>query len=78
LIKKKDQLLGPLSNSMGEAYDKVKICLRCGNVDTVDPCIVRTELVAARHRSFRSASESSHIGRQSRVPLRQASSAGLR
>ncbi|MFW8587147.1 recombination mediator RecR [Rhizobium beringeri] len=43
LIKKKDQLLGPLSNAMGEAYDKVKICSRCGNVDTVDPCIVCTD-----------------------------------
>jgi recombination protein RecR len=28
---------------MGEAYDKVKICSRCGNVDTVDPCIVCTD-----------------------------------
>src|ERR1044072_7101255 len=43
LIKKKDQLLGPLSNAMGEAYDKVKICSRCGNVDTVDPCTVCTD-----------------------------------
>jgi recombination protein RecR len=43
LIKKKDQLLGPLSNAMGEAYDKVKICSRCGNVDTIDPCTVCTD-----------------------------------
>ena len=43
LIKKKDQLLGPLSNAMGEAYDKVKICSLCGNVDTVDPCTVCTD-----------------------------------
>ena len=43
LIKKKDQLLGPLSHAMGEAYDKVKICSRCGNVDTVDPCTVCTD-----------------------------------
>jgi recombination protein RecR len=28
---------------MGEAYDKVKICSRCGNVDTVDPCTVCTD-----------------------------------
>src|SRR6478672_7202640 len=40
LIKKKDQLLGPLSHAMGVAYDKVKVCSRCGNVDTVDPCTV--------------------------------------
>ncbi|MCJ9674372.1 MULTISPECIES: recombination mediator RecR [unclassified Neorhizobium] len=44
LIKKKEQLLGPLSGAMGEAYDKVKICSRCGNVDTVDPCTVCTDL----------------------------------
>lgn len=43
LIKKKDQLLGPLSNALGEAYDKVKICSRCGNVDTVDPCTICTD-----------------------------------
>ncbi len=28
---------------MGEAYDKVKICSHCGNVDTVDPCTVCTD-----------------------------------
>jgi recombination protein RecR len=28
---------------MGEAYDKVKVCSRCGNVDTVDPCTVCTD-----------------------------------
>ena len=43
LIKKKDQLLGPLGSAMGEAYDKVKICSRCGNVDTSDPCTVCTD-----------------------------------
>jgi len=43
LIKKKDQLLGPLGLAMGEAYDKVKVCSRCGNVDTVDPCTVCTD-----------------------------------
>lgn len=40
LIKKKEQLLGPLGHAMGEAYDKVKICSCCGNVDTIDPCTV--------------------------------------
>ena len=43
LIKKKDQLLGPLSRAMGEAHDKVVVCSRCGNVDTVDPCTVCTD-----------------------------------
>ena len=40
LIKKREQLLGPLGHAMGEAYDKVKICSCCGNVDTIDPCTV--------------------------------------
>jgi len=44
LIKKKDQLLGPLGHAMGEAYDKVKICSCCGNVDTIDPCTVCTDV----------------------------------
>lgn len=43
LIKKREQLMGPLSHALGEAYDKVKICSRCGNVDTSDPCTVCTD-----------------------------------
>jgi len=40
LIKKKDQLLGPLTAAMGEALDKVRVCSACGNVDTSDPCTI--------------------------------------
>ncbi|OJF93959.1 recombination mediator RecR [Pararhizobium antarcticum] len=40
LVKKKDQLLGPLADAMGEAHRKVRICSCCGNVDTIDPCSV--------------------------------------
>ena len=40
LVKKKDQLLGPLADAMGEAHAKVRICSCCGNVDTSDPCSV--------------------------------------
>ncbi|MBW8320096.1 MAG: recombination mediator RecR, partial [Rhizobium sp.] len=43
LIKKKDQLMGPLAHAMGDAFDKVKVCSHCGNVDTVDPCTVCTD-----------------------------------
>ncbi|WP_137134977.1 recombination mediator RecR [Rhizobium sp. FKY42] len=43
LIKKREQLMGPLSHALGEAYDKVKVCSRCGNVDTSDPCTVCTD-----------------------------------
>jgi len=44
LIKKKEQLLAPLGQAMEEAYDKVRVCSRCGNVDTADPCTVCTDI----------------------------------
>ena len=40
MIKKKDQLMGPLSAAMAAAYDHVGTCSVCGNVDTSDPCTV--------------------------------------
>ncbi len=43
LVKKKDQLLGPLAEAMSEAYQKVRICSTCGNVDTMDPCSLCTD-----------------------------------
>ncbi|MET3600317.1 recombination mediator RecR [Martelella mangrovi] len=43
LIKKRDQLMGPLSGALQEAYDKVKVCSVCGNVDTADPCTICTD-----------------------------------
>jgi len=43
LIKKKDQLLAPLSVAMADAVDKVRVCSTCGNVDTSDPCNICTD-----------------------------------
>lgn len=43
LIKKKEQLLGPLAAAMAEAEDKVRVCSTCGNVDTADPCMICTD-----------------------------------
>jgi recombination protein RecR len=43
LVKKKDQLLGPLAHAMSEAHQKVRICSNCGNVDTSDPCTICTD-----------------------------------
>jgi len=43
MIKKKEQLLGPLSEAMAEAHEKVTVCSTCGNVDTVDPCSICTD-----------------------------------
>ena len=38
LIKKKDQLMIPLSAALDRAVDAVKVCEVCGNVDTRSPC----------------------------------------
>ncbi|WP_367716444.1 recombination mediator RecR [Nitratireductor sp. GISD-1A_MAKvit] len=43
LIKKKDQLLAPLTAAMAEAVDRVRVCSTCGNVDTSDPCTMCTD-----------------------------------
>jgi recombination protein RecR len=43
LIKKKEQLLSPLADAMGEAAEKVRVCSTCGNVDTADPCMICTD-----------------------------------
>jgi recombination protein RecR len=43
LIKKKEQLLGPLASAMNEAVEKVRVCSSCGNVDTADPCMICTD-----------------------------------
>ncbi|MBO9420183.1 recombination protein RecR [Labrenzia sp. R4_2] len=40
LIKKKDQLLVPLSEAMGIAVRDIGICSVCGTVDTSDPCTI--------------------------------------
>jgi recombination protein RecR len=38
LIKKKEQLLVPLTEAMQVAVDAVRVCSTCGNIDTSDPC----------------------------------------
>lgn len=43
LIKKKEQLLGPLAQAMGDAHEKVRLCSTCGNADTADPCTICTD-----------------------------------
>nr|WP_319385365.1 recombination mediator RecR [uncultured Roseibium sp.] len=40
LIKKKDQLLVPLSEAMAVAVSEIGICSVCGTVDTSDPCTI--------------------------------------
>lgn len=40
LVKKKDNLLGPLAAAARDVFDKVQICALCGNVDTQTPCMI--------------------------------------
>jgi recombination protein RecR len=40
LIKKRDTLLGPLSEAMRVASERIVVCSSCGNVDTADPCTI--------------------------------------
>ncbi|KAB0682684.1 recombination mediator RecR [Aureimonas leprariae] len=49
LVKRKEQLLGPLSEAMGRARDSVLVCSNCGNIDTRDPCTICAD--AARDQS---------------------------
>lgn len=43
LVKRKDQLLGPLADAMAVARDSVMECARCGNIDTISPCTMCTD-----------------------------------
>jgi recombination protein RecR len=40
LMKKRDGLLAPLAEALGEAASAVRTCTTCGNLDTRDPCHV--------------------------------------
>ena len=44
LIKNRERLLAPMALAMAEAQEKVTICTECGNVDTVDPCTLCTDV----------------------------------
>ncbi len=38
LIRKREELLGPLADALAVARAKIVICSTCGNIDTSDPC----------------------------------------
>ncbi len=40
LIRKRDQLLGPLADAMVIARDRIMVCDTCANIDTSNPCTV--------------------------------------
>lgn len=40
LIRKRQELMGPLADAMRVAHERILVCSECGNVDTRDPCTV--------------------------------------
>ena len=38
LIRKREELLGPLADALAVARDRILVCTSCGNIDTSDPC----------------------------------------
>ena len=44
LLKRRAELLEPLSAALGEAADKLRTCASCGNIDTVSPCTICADL----------------------------------
>ncbi len=40
LIRKRDELLGPLGDAMRTAHERILTCSACGNIDTSDPCAI--------------------------------------
>jgi recombination protein RecR len=40
LIKKREQVMGPLAAALQTAIEKIEVCTVCGNIDTQNPCTV--------------------------------------
>lgn len=40
LLKKRETLMQPLARALEETAAAVRICTRCGNLDTIDPCAI--------------------------------------
>ena len=43
LLKRREQLLEPLSEALSTAAERVKTCSVCGSLDTQDPCAICTD-----------------------------------
>jgi recombination protein RecR len=50
LVRRRVELMEPLSAALADALSKIEICGTCGNVDTRDPCTVCAD--ATRDRSI--------------------------
>ncbi|MCE3290072.1 MAG: recR [Caulobacter sp.] len=48
LLKRRDQLLGPLASALADAQAHVKTCSVCGSLDTCDPCSLCADPVRDR------------------------------
>jgi recombination protein RecR len=44
LVRRRADLMEPLTAALGEALDKIVVCGTCGNIDTRDPCTVCSDL----------------------------------
>ncbi len=43
LIKKREQLMQPLTAALKTAMERIAVCGTCGNIDTCDPCTLCTD-----------------------------------
>jgi recombination protein RecR len=43
LIKKREQLMAPLTAALKTAMERIAVCQTCGNIDTSDPCTLCTD-----------------------------------
>ena len=43
LMRKREELLGPLAEAMRVAYERIVVCSLCGNIDTAEPCAICTD-----------------------------------
>jgi recombination protein RecR len=43
LIKKREQLMAPLTAALKTAMERIAVCGTCGNIDTSDPCTLCTD-----------------------------------
>src|ERR1700737_410629 len=44
LIKKREQIMAPLTAAMQTAFEKVELCRLCGNIDTRNPCVICSDV----------------------------------
>ena len=40
LLRKRQELMGPLADAMRVAHERIMVCSSCGNIDTSNPCTI--------------------------------------